>query len=164
MAIGHMPDKLLDVHAAVPERAALLVWFGDLRLERDNPFKARREVGHLALLLVSADHAEGRPAGPNALSLRPSSLTSHMTACPVPPQFAARGSLPMGIATDAADWPTKGLDEGMLAADPHDQFDRWMADVIEAGLPEPTALVLATVSAAGQPRARMVLLKGHDKN
>jgi pyridoxamine 5'-phosphate oxidase len=70
----------------------------------------------------------------------------------------------MGIATDAADWPTKGLDEGMLAADPHDQFDRWMADVIEVGLPEPTAMVLATVSAAGQPRARTVLLKGHDKN
>jgi pyridoxamine 5'-phosphate oxidase len=70
----------------------------------------------------------------------------------------------MGIATDAADWPTRGLDEGMLAADPHDQFDRWMADVIEAGLPEPTAMVLATVSAAGQPRARTVLLKGHDKN
>jgi pyridoxamine 5'-phosphate oxidase len=70
----------------------------------------------------------------------------------------------MGVATNAADWPTRGLDEDMLAADPHDQFDRWMADVIEAGLPEPTAMVLATVSAAGQPRARTVLLKGHDKN
>jgi pyridoxamine 5'-phosphate oxidase len=52
----------------------------------------------------------------------------------------------------------------MLAADPHDQFDRWMGDVIELGLPEPTAMVLATVSAAGQPRARTVLLKGHDKD
>lgn len=70
----------------------------------------------------------------------------------------------MGVATNAAGWPTRALDEGMLAADPHDQFDRWMADVIEAGLPEPTAMVLATVSAAGQPRARTVLLKGHDKN
>ncbi len=70
----------------------------------------------------------------------------------------------MGVATNAADWPTRGLDEDMLAADPHDQFDRWMADVIEAGLPEPTAMVLATVSAAGQPRARTVLLKGHDKD
>jgi pyridoxamine 5'-phosphate oxidase len=70
----------------------------------------------------------------------------------------------MGVATNAADWPTRGLDEDMLAADPHDQFDHWMADVIEAGLPEPTAMVLATVSAAGQPRARTVLLKGHDKN
>ena len=70
----------------------------------------------------------------------------------------------MGVATNAADWPTRGLDEDMLAADPHDQFDHWMADVIEAGLPEPTAMVLATVSAAGQPRARTVLLKGHDKD
>ncbi len=68
----------------------------------------------------------------------------------------------MGVPTNAADWPTEGLEEAMLAADPHDQFDRWMADVVEAGLPEPTAMVLATVSAAGQPRARTVLLKGHD--
>jgi pyridoxamine 5'-phosphate oxidase len=70
----------------------------------------------------------------------------------------------MRVATNAAEWPTAGLDEGMLAADPHDQFDRWMGDVVELGLPEPTAMVLATVSAAGQPRARTVLLKGHDKD
>jgi pyridoxamine 5'-phosphate oxidase len=69
----------------------------------------------------------------------------------------------MGVPTNAASWPTDGLDESMLAADPHDQFDRWMADVVAAGLPEPTAMVLATVSAAGQPRARTVLLKGHDR-
>ena len=61
------------------------------------------------------------------------------------------------------DWPTTSLDEGMLAADPHEMFDRWMDDVVRAGLPEPSAMVLATVSAAGQPRARMVLLKGHDQ-
>lgn len=70
----------------------------------------------------------------------------------------------MGVTTNAADWPTEGLDEGMIAADPHDQFDRWMADVVAAGLPEPTAMVLATVSAAGQPRARTVLLKSHDRS
>jgi pyridoxamine 5'-phosphate oxidase len=34
-----------------------------------------------------------------------------------------------------------------------------MADVLRAGLPEPTAMVLATVSADQHPRARMVLLK-----
>src|SRR5215469_1493867 len=68
----------------------------------------------------------------------------------------------MGMPSDAADWPTDRLDEAMLAADPHEQFERWMADVVAAGLPEPTAMVLATVSAAGQPRARTVLLKGHD--
>jgi pyridoxamine 5'-phosphate oxidase len=69
----------------------------------------------------------------------------------------------MDVLSDAAEWPTTGLDESMLAADPHEMFDRWMADVVAAGLPEPTAMVLATVSAAGQPRARMVLLKSHDE-
>jgi pyridoxamine 5'-phosphate oxidase len=51
------------------------------------------------------------------------------------------------------------LDESMLPADPMDLFGRWMADVVSAGLPEPTAMVLATVSADQRPRARMVLLK-----
>jgi pyridoxamine 5'-phosphate oxidase len=54
------------------------------------------------------------------------------------------------------------LDESMLPGDPLDLFARWMADVVAAGLPEPTAMALATVSADGQPRARMVLLKAYD--
>jgi len=41
-------------------------------------------------------------------------------------------------------------------------FQRWMADVVQADLPEPTAMVLATVSADQRPRARMVLLKDAD--
>jgi hypothetical protein len=47
----------------------------------------------------------------------------------------------------------------MLPAQPLDLFDQWMADVIRADLPEPTAMVLATTSADLRPRARMVLLK-----
>ena len=54
------------------------------------------------------------------------------------------------------------LDESMLPADPMDLFARWMADVVALGLPEPTAMALATVSADGRPRARMVLLKSYD--
>lgn len=54
---------------------------------------------------------------------------------------------------------TGTLDESMLPADPMGLFDVWMTDVIRAGLPEPTAMVLATVSADQRPRARMVLLK-----
>jgi len=54
-----------------------------------------------------------------------------------------------------------GLDETMLAADPVDQFSAWLADAVAAGLPEPNAMVLCTMSAAGWPRARSVLLKGH---
>ena len=49
----------------------------------------------------------------------------------------------------------------MLAADPLDQFSAWLADAVSAGLPEPNAMVLSTVSAAGRPRSRSVLLKDH---
>jgi pyridoxamine 5'-phosphate oxidase len=52
----------------------------------------------------------------------------------------------------------------MLADDPMEQFGRWMAEAASqprSALPEPTAMVLATVSAAGRPRARTVLLKAH---
>lgn len=54
-----------------------------------------------------------------------------------------------------------GLDETMLTADPVTQFSGWLADAVAAGLPEPNAMVLSTVTAAGQPRARSVLLKSH---
>jgi len=49
----------------------------------------------------------------------------------------------------------------MLAGDPADQFSAWLADAMAAGLPEPNAMVLSTVSAAGRPRSRSVLLKAH---
>jgi pyridoxamine 5'-phosphate oxidase len=61
--------------------------------------------------------------------------------------------------TGSADVRLGSLDESMLPAEPIDLFDEWMGDVITAGLPEPTAMVLATVSADLRPRARMVLLK-----
>lgn len=51
------------------------------------------------------------------------------------------------------------LDESTLPAEPMELFDQWMGDVLRERLPEPTAMVLATVSADLRPRARMVLLK-----
>jgi pyridoxamine 5'-phosphate oxidase len=54
-----------------------------------------------------------------------------------------------------------GLSEDMLAGDPMTQFARWMAQAEAHGIPEPTAMVLATTSADGRPRARTVLLKAH---
>lgn len=59
-----------------------------------------------------------------------------------------------------AERDSRGLSPDMMADDPMEQFARWMADAA-AALPEPTAMVLATVSAHGQPRARTVLLKAH---
>jgi pyridoxamine 5'-phosphate oxidase len=55
------------------------------------------------------------------------------------------------------------LSRGAMAGDPMTQFALWMSQAELAGVPEPTAMVLATVSAAGRPRARTVLLKGHDQ-
>jgi pyridoxamine 5'-phosphate oxidase len=57
------------------------------------------------------------------------------------------------------------LDVGDLDADPIAQFRRWQADVEAAGLPEPTAMVLATAPAGdgAQPLGRHVLLRGVDE-
>ena len=66
----------------------------------------------------------------------------------------------MDTISHAPDEPV--LTEEMLAADPMNQFAAWMADAVAAQLPEPTAMVLATVSASGRPRGRTVLLKQHD--
>jgi pyridoxamine 5'-phosphate oxidase len=41
-------------------------------------------------------------------------------------------------------------------------FDDLFAQAKAAGIPEPTAMTVATVDADGQPSARMVLLKAHD--
>lgn len=49
-----------------------------------------------------------------------------------------------------------------LAADPFNQFALWLAHALaEPNLPDPTAMVLATVDAHGQPSQRTVLLKDH---
>ncbi|MGZ4429653.1 MAG: pyridoxamine 5'-phosphate oxidase [Nocardioidaceae bacterium] len=61
------------------------------------------------------------------------------------------------------EYAAHGLDESELAADPMEMFGRWMAEAVAAGLGEANAMVVATVDAAGQPAARMVLLKGLDE-
>ena len=80
------------------------------------------------------------------------------------PGAASRNPPPPAAGPDrlhAATGGLPGLGEETLAGDPMTQFARWMADAEARGLPEPTAMVLATVSAEGRPRARTVLLKGH---
>ena len=53
------------------------------------------------------------------------------------------------------------LSEDTMAGDPMTQFAGWLDQAQRRGLPEPTAMVLATTSAEGRPRARTVLLKAH---
>ncbi len=55
-----------------------------------------------------------------------------------------------------------GLSEADMAADPIIQFRRWFDGVLEAGIDEPNAFVLATADAQAVPSARAVLMKGID--
>lgn len=51
------------------------------------------------------------------------------------------------------------LDEASVLKDPFAQFDEWMSQAIEAELPHPTSMILATAGKDGQPTCRIVLLK-----
>ena len=57
------------------------------------------------------------------------------------------------------DYRLAALDEQNCDASPMRQFANWFQDAKRAGLKEPNALTLATVSRDGQPSARIVLLK-----
>jgi len=54
------------------------------------------------------------------------------------------------------------LDEEASAADPLQQFDRWLKEAIDSELPEPNAMTLATVGSDLRPSTRVVLIKGYD--
>lgn len=57
------------------------------------------------------------------------------------------------------DYDRGALDEADVAADPLDQFARWLTEAEAAGTSEPNAMVLSTVDPSG-PTSRTVLLKG----
>ena len=65
------------------------------------------------------------------------------------------------METTRSDPGLETLSEDTLAGDPMTQFAGWLVQAQERGIPEPTAMVLATTSAGGRPRARSVLLKAH---
>jgi pyridoxamine 5'-phosphate oxidase len=56
------------------------------------------------------------------------------------------------------------LGESASHADPLQQFALWLQQAIDAPVPEPTAMTLATADAAARPSSRVVLLKGWDEN
>ncbi len=52
-----------------------------------------------------------------------------------------------------------GLVENHADSNPFRQFESWLREALDAGLPLPNAMTLATVTAEGAPSARIVLLK-----
>ncbi len=55
------------------------------------------------------------------------------------------------------------LDENAAAPNPLPQFETWLQQAIDAEVPEPNAMTVATVSAEGRPSTRVVLIKGVDE-
>jgi pyridoxamine 5'-phosphate oxidase len=60
------------------------------------------------------------------------------------------------------DYLQGGLRRDDLPADPLSLFETWQQQAIVCGLPDPTAMVVATVATDGQPSQRIVLLKQLD--
>jgi len=55
------------------------------------------------------------------------------------------------------------LDVADVDPDPILQFQTWFAQALDAKLPEPNAMTVATVDAEGRPAARILLIKGVDE-
>jgi pyridoxamine 5'-phosphate oxidase len=67
---------------------------------------------------------------------------------------------PLDVAALREEYSRRPLRRRDLDPDPIVQFNRWLAEAVESRLKDPNAMSLATVNAAGQPSARIVLLKG----
>lgn len=56
----------------------------------------------------------------------------------------------------------ESLNRSAVDPDPIIQFRTWMDEALDAQLPEPNAMTVATVGADGKPSARILLIKGVD--
>lgn len=61
------------------------------------------------------------------------------------------------------DYARGSLDETSVDADPIRQFEAWFKQALDAQLPEPNTMTLATVDSRGYPAARIVLIKAVDE-
>lgn len=61
------------------------------------------------------------------------------------------------------DYARGSLDEVSVDPNPIRQFEIWFQQALEAKLPEPNTMTLATADAKGQPSARILLIKGVDE-
>jgi pyridoxamine 5'-phosphate oxidase len=62
------------------------------------------------------------------------------------------------------DYSSATLSEVTVDADPIKQFEIWFNQALESQQDEPNAMTLSTATIDGRPSARIVLLKGFDKN
>ena len=69
----------------------------------------------------------------------------------------------MDISDYRREYTKGGLHRKDLSDSPFELFEKWLKQADEANVPEPTAMTLATVSKAGKPTQRTVLLKMFDE-
>jgi len=67
-------------------------------------------------------------------------------------------------ATLRLEYKKEQLNEESVSANPLSQFEAWFQEAIQAEVPEPNAFALATSSPQSIPSARIVLLKGVDRD
>lgn len=60
------------------------------------------------------------------------------------------------------DYRLATIDVADVDENPIAQFGKWLKEAIDAQVPEPNAMTLATCTPEGKPAARIVLLKGYD--
>ncbi|HMC16993.1 MAG TPA: pyridoxamine 5'-phosphate oxidase [Albitalea sp.] len=68
----------------------------------------------------------------------------------------------MNIADLRKSYERAELNETASESQPMRQFETWFQQALEAQLPEPNAMTLATVGANNRPSTRLVLIKGYD--
>lgn len=68
------------------------------------------------------------------------------------------------LASLRKDYKRMELEIESTEPDPIFQFKHWFEEALASNVPEPNAMILATVDKAGLPSARVVLLKGFDVN
>ena len=68
------------------------------------------------------------------------------------------------IADLRKEYCSQSLLETDIEVNPIDQFQKWWTEALNSQIDEANAMTLATASADGMPSARIMLLKGFDKN
>ncbi|MEY3566693.1 MAG: pyridoxine/pyridoxamine 5-phosphate oxidase [Actinomycetota bacterium] len=68
----------------------------------------------------------------------------------------------MNVRDRRVQYETAGLDRRDLDESPIQQWHAWYVDALEAGLPEPNAMAIASVDDDGLPDSRIVLARGVD--
>lgn len=67
--------------------------------------------------------------------------------------------MPLSIRDLRKEYTLNGLDTTEVSPEPIAQFRRWFEAALAAGVPEPNAMHVGTVTAEGRPDGRIVLLK-----